>query len=86
MIDFNIVISKLRDVCPTQSCGLACSDDDRGRSRKPDVEDRGWSHRSDTRWLGGQEVGWCRVRSTPSTWRLGARFSWLSLKTKVDGL
>jgi hypothetical protein len=34
----------------------------------------------------GQEVGWHRVRSAPSTWRLGARVSWLSLKTKVDGL
>jgi hypothetical protein len=26
------------------------------------------------------------VRSIPCTWRRGARVSWLSLKTKVDGL
>jgi hypothetical protein len=26
------------------------------------------------------------VRSAPGTWRLGARVSWLSLKTKDDGL
>jgi hypothetical protein len=32
------------------------------------------------------EVGWCRVRSAPGMWRLGAWVSWLSLKTKVDGL
>jgi hypothetical protein len=35
---------------------------------------------------GGREVGWRRVRSAPGTWRLEARVSWLSLKTKVDGL
>jgi hypothetical protein len=27
-----------------------------------------------------------RVRSAPGMWRLGARVSWLSLKTTVDGL
>jgi hypothetical protein len=65
---------------------MACSDEDRGRSRRPGAEDRGWSHRSETRWPGGQEVGWRRVRSAPGTWRLEARVSWLSLKTKVvDG-
>jgi hypothetical protein len=26
------------------------------------------------------------VRSAPGTWRLGVQVSWLSLKTKVDGL
>jgi hypothetical protein len=26
------------------------------------------------------------VRSAPDTWRLEARVSWFSLKTKVDGL
>jgi hypothetical protein len=65
---------------------MECSDEDRGRSRRPGAEDREWSHRSDTRWLGGQEVGWHRVRSAPSTWRLVAQVSWLSFKTKVDGL
>jgi hypothetical protein len=67
-------------------CGMACSDEDRGRSRRLDAKDQRWSHRSGTQWLGGREVGWRRVRSAPVTWRLGARVSWLSLKTKVDGL
>jgi hypothetical protein len=58
----------------------------RGRSRRPGVENRGWSHRSSTRWSGGREIRWRRVRSAPGTWRLGAWVSWLSLKTKVDGL
>jgi hypothetical protein len=65
---------------------MACSDEDRGRSRRPSAEDRGWSHRLSTQWLGGREVGWHRVRSARCTWRRGARVSCLSLKTKVDGL
>jgi hypothetical protein len=72
--------------CVGGTCSMACSDEDRGRSRRPGAEDRGWSHRSGTRWPGDREVNWCRVRSAPGTWRLGARVSWLSLKTKVDGL
>jgi hypothetical protein len=65
---------------------MACSDEDRGRSRRPDAEDWGWSHGLGTQWPGGREVGWRRVRSAPGTWRLGAQVSWLSLKTEVDGL
>jgi hypothetical protein len=65
---------------------MACSDEDRVRSRRPSAEDRGWSHRLSTRWLGGREVGWHHVRSARCTWRRGAWVSWLSLKTKVDGL
>jgi hypothetical protein len=72
--------------CAGGRCGIACNDEDRGRSRRPDAEDRRWSHRSSTRWLGGREVGWHRVRSAPGTSRLEVRVSWLSLKTKVDGL
>jgi hypothetical protein len=72
--------------CAGGKCGMACSDEDRGRSRRPGAEDRRWSHRSGTRWPSGREVGWCHVQSAPGTWRLGARVSWLSLKTKVDGL
>jgi hypothetical protein len=64
---------------------MTCSDEDRGRSKRPGAEDRGWLHKSGTRWPGGREVGWRRVRSAPSTWRLEARVCWLSLKTKVDG-
>jgi hypothetical protein len=29
--------------------GMACSDEHRGRSRRPGADDRGWSHRSGTR-------------------------------------
>jgi hypothetical protein len=72
--------------CVGGMCGMTCSDEDRGRSRKPGAEDQRWSHRSGTRWSGDREVGWRHVRSAPSTWRLGERVSWLSLKTKVDGL
>jgi hypothetical protein len=43
---------------------MACSDKDRGRSRRPGAEDRGWSHRSGTRWPGGREVGWRRAVCT----------------------
>jgi hypothetical protein len=65
---------------------MACSDEDHDRSRRPDAEDRGWSHRSGTRWSSDREVGWRCVRSAPCTWRRGAWVSWLSLKIKVDGL
>jgi hypothetical protein len=36
----------------------ACSDEDRGRSRRHGAEDQGWSHRSGTQWSGGQEIEW----------------------------
>jgi hypothetical protein len=62
---------------------MACNDEDRGTSRRPGAEDRGWSHRSGTQWPAGREVGWRRVRSAPGTWRLETRVSCLSLKTKV---
>jgi hypothetical protein len=72
--------------CAGDRCGMACSDEDRGGSRRPSAEDRRWSHRSGTSWRGGREVGWRRVRSAPDTWRPEARVSCLSLKTKVvDG-
>jgi hypothetical protein len=65
---------------------MTCSDEDRGRSRRPVAEDRGSSHRSGTWWPGDREVGWHRVRSAPCMWRRGAQVFWLSLKTMVDGL
>jgi hypothetical protein len=36
---------------------MAGSDEDHGRSRRPDAKDRGWSHRSGTRWLNDRDVG-----------------------------
>jgi hypothetical protein len=72
--------------CACGRYGMTSSNEDCGRSRRPGAEDRRWSHRSGTRWPGGWEVGWHRARSTPGTCRLGAWVSWLSLKTKVDGL
>jgi hypothetical protein len=72
--------------CAGGRCGMTCIDEDRDRNRRPVAEDRGWSHRLGTRWPGDREVRWRRVRSTPCTWRRGARVSWLSLKTKVNGL
>jgi hypothetical protein len=65
---------------------MACSDEDHGKSKRPSVEDWGWSHRSGTQWSGDREVRWRCVRYAPCTWRLGAQVSWMSLKTKVDGL
>jgi hypothetical protein len=72
--------------CAGGRCGMACSDEDSGRSSRPGTEDRGWSHMSSTWWPSGREVGWHRMRSAPGTWRLGVHDSWLSLKTKVHGL
>jgi hypothetical protein len=65
----------LVSLCAGGRCGIACSDEDHDRSRRPDVEDWGWSHMLGTRWPGDREVGWCRVRSAPCIWRRGARVS-----------
>jgi hypothetical protein len=72
--------------CAGGRCGMMCNNEDRGRSRRPGADDRRSSHRSDNRWLGDREVGWHCVRSAPCIWRWEAWISWLSLKTKVDGL
>jgi hypothetical protein len=37
-------------------CGMSCSDEDCGRSRRPGAEDQRWSHKLDTRWLDDREV------------------------------
>jgi hypothetical protein len=42
--------------CAGGKYGMACSDDDDGKSRRSDAEDRGWSHRSGTQWPGDREV------------------------------
>jgi hypothetical protein len=47
--------------------GMACSDEEHGRSRRPGAEDQVWSHRSGTQWSGGREVEWRRVWSVPGT-------------------
>jgi hypothetical protein len=47
------------------SCGMACSDEDHRRSRRPGAEDWGWSHRSGTRWPGDRGVGCRCVPSAP---------------------
>jgi hypothetical protein len=72
--------------CAGGRCDMIGSDGNRGMSRRPSTEDRGWPHRLDTRWPDGREVGWRCVWSVLCTWRRGAHVSWLSLKTKVDGL
>jgi hypothetical protein len=72
--------------CAGGRCGMADSDEDCDRSRRPGAEDRGWSHISGTRWPDNQEVRWRRIRSAPCTWRQGVWVSWLNLKTKVDDL
>jgi hypothetical protein len=64
--------------CACGRCGMACSDEDRGRSRRPGAEDQGWSHKSDIGWPSGRDVGWRRVWSASCTWRRGARVSWLT--------
>jgi hypothetical protein len=43
--------------CAGGRCGMACSDEDRDRSMRPGAEDRGWSHRSSTRWLAVERSG-----------------------------
>jgi hypothetical protein len=43
--------------CVGSRCGMVNNDKDRDRSRRPGVEDRGWSHRSGTRWPDDREVG-----------------------------
>jgi hypothetical protein len=72
--------------CIGGMCGMTCSDEDRGRSRRSGAEDRRWSYRPGTRWPGDRDVEWRCVRSASCMWKRGARVSWLSLKTKVYGL
>jgi hypothetical protein len=43
--------------CAGGRCGMMDNDEDHGRSRRPDAEDRGWSHRSGTQWPDDQDVG-----------------------------
>jgi hypothetical protein len=43
--------------CAGGRCGMSCSDENRGKSKRPGAEDRKWSHRSGTRWPDDREVG-----------------------------
>jgi hypothetical protein len=43
--------------CAGGRCDMTCSDEDRDRSKRPDAEDRIWSHTLVTRWSGGRKVG-----------------------------
>jgi hypothetical protein len=43
--------------CVGDRFSMACSDEDHDRSRRPSAKERGWSHRSGTRWPGDREVG-----------------------------
>jgi hypothetical protein len=43
--------------CAGGRCGMTCSDEDRGRSRRPSAKDRGWSHRLGTQRSGGAVCG-----------------------------
>ncbi len=36
--------------CVDGRCDMACSDEGRGRSRRPGAEDKEWSHMSGTQW------------------------------------
>jgi hypothetical protein len=36
---------------------MAGSDENHGMSMRPGIKDRGWSHRSGTRWPDDREVG-----------------------------
>jgi hypothetical protein len=42
--------------CACDRCGMMDSGEDRGRSMRSGADERGWSHRSDTRWSNDREV------------------------------
>jgi hypothetical protein len=63
---------------------MAGSDKNRVRSRRPGVVDRGWS--STGRVLGGRTIEMSGDAVCGLHRARGARVSWLSLKTKVNGL
>jgi hypothetical protein len=48
--------------CAGGRCGMVCSDEDCGRSRRPGIDDRGWSDRLDTQWPGGTVCGMHHAR------------------------
>jgi hypothetical protein len=69
--------------CAGGRCSMTCSDENRDRSRRPDAEERGWSHMSDTRWPDGREVGWraCAV----CTWHVETRSAGFLVEPQNQG-
>jgi hypothetical protein len=65
--------------CVGGRCGMACSDEDHGRSRRPGVEDRGWSHRSAGRSRG--RVAPCAV----CTWHVETRSAGFLVEPQNQG-
>jgi hypothetical protein len=63
---------------------MAGSDEDHGKSRRPDIEDRGWS--SIGRVLGGRTIEGSGDIVCALHYARGARVSCFGLKTKVYGL
>jgi hypothetical protein len=59
---------------------MACSDEDRGRSRRPGAEDRGWLHRSGTWWPRGR-VAPCAV----CTWNIETRSAGFLIEPQNQG-
>jgi hypothetical protein len=53
--------------CAGDRCGITYNAEDHGRSRRHNIEDWGWLHRSVTRWPGDRDVGWRCVQSAPCT-------------------
>jgi hypothetical protein len=57
--------------CAGRRCGMTCSDEDRGRSRRSGAEDQGWSYRSSGTVCGlhrareGEERGFFDSASKP---------------------
>jgi hypothetical protein len=43
--------------CAGGRCGITCSNEDRGKSRRAGADNQEWSHRSGTRWPRDREVG-----------------------------
>jgi hypothetical protein len=66
--------------CAGDRCGMTCSDEDRGRSRRPDTEDQGWSHMSGTRWSDGR-VAPCVV----CTWHVETRSAGFLVEAQKQG-
>jgi hypothetical protein len=83
---FSFTFGSFRELCLLVSwcaggrCGMACSDEDRDRSRRPGAEDRGRSHRSGTQWPRGR-VAPCAV----CTWHMETRSAGFLVEPQNQG-